>query len=156
VPFALCQINGQNRKCIAFWLHLWVTEQCTSCILTGNDLFVTVSEAVCYMWNYLQNKDFPMNLHSTKRHLKHPTNVEHTENVQSSNVVECNCKLRDIRKQDMMGMWVHTSVFFRRRRRKRKFSIDENKLIFITKTMTTTKMQQFSLMRRKFQSRILA
>jgi len=74
------------------WLHTWVT----------------VSEAVCHIWNYLQNKDIPTNSHSTKRHLKHSTNVEYTENVQSSNVVECNCKLRDIRKQDMMGMWVHT------------------------------------------------
>ena len=37
-----------------------------------------------------------MNSHSTRRHLKHSTNLECAENVQSSNVVECEWELRHI------------------------------------------------------------
>jgi len=37
-----------------------------------------------------------MNLHSIKMRLKHSTNFECAENVQSSNVAECECELRHI------------------------------------------------------------
>ena len=41
-----------------------------------------------------------MNLHFTKQ-LKHGMNFEYAENIRSSNVVKCECKLSDILKHNV-------------------------------------------------------
>jgi len=71
----------------------------TACVGNGGlaaslpeDLWTYIFEAICFIhMKFMIKKDFPMNLHSTKRLLKHSTNFEHAENVATLNVVKCEC-----------------------------------------------------------------
>jgi len=57
VPTVLCLRNCQNRLHIVLYqLHLWVTED--HCIITRNDLFVIVLEAVCFIYTKLLSHKF--------------------------------------------------------------------------------------------------
>jgi len=51
--------------------------------------------------------------------------------------------------KDSPGSPVSQLVFFSSMTTKTKIFVDENKLIFVTKTMTTTKIRQFSTTKRK-------
>jgi len=54
-----------------------------------------------YIRDQSLNRDFFTNSHLAKRRLKRLTNFEYAENVQSSNVIECECKRRHIPRFDL-------------------------------------------------------
>ena len=83
-----------SASCIQ-WLHLWVTEDQVHHYWKWLLVIVFWSYSL-YAYEFARRTNTPVNTHLTKKRLGHLMNFEHDENIWTSNVAECECKLRHI------------------------------------------------------------